>query len=116
MSRRVTPTSDLDQLTDAILSNRKYRQLGIPRETVCSLLEQALERRTSLREAVDDVRARLHNIVAPYLGDPDYAAEMLALAAIDQPKDLKTFSQRMLGSHASTRERLPLLPDFYPHL
>lgn len=116
MSRRVTPASDLDQLTDAILSNRKYRQLGIPRETVRSLLEQALERRTSLREAVDDVRARLHNIVAPYLGDPDYAAEMLALAAIDQPKDLKTFSQRMLGSHASTRERLPLLPEFYPRL
>jgi len=56
MSRRVTPTSDLDQLTDAILSNRKYRSLGLPRETVRSLLEQSLTKTGNLREAVDETR------------------------------------------------------------
>ena len=116
MSRRVTPTSDLDQLTDAILFNRKYRSLGLPRETVRSLLAQSLTKTGNLREAVDETRAKLHNIIAPYLGDPDYAAASLELASLPPEADLREFSRRMLASHASTRERLPLLPDFFPRL
>jgi len=116
MSRRVTPTSDLDQLSDAILSNRKYRGLGIPRDTVRSLLELSLAKTGSLREAVDETRAKLHNIIAPYLGDPDYAAAALELASLTSAADVQEFSMRMLASHASTRERLPILPDFYTRL
>ncbi len=49
------------------------------RETLRDLLEQELPRHRSPKEAIRAVREKLHHIVAPYLGDPDYDAAAIAL-------------------------------------
>lgn len=110
---------NLQRLSDEILSSRKYRRLGIPPATVQDLLERELAAGRSPKEALKAARRKLHNIVAPYLGDPDYTAAALALDkayAQGGPAALKDVCARLLGEHASTRERLPWLETFYERL
>lgn len=110
---------DLQRLVDDILASRKYRSLGIPPETVLNLLELELPRYKNTREAVRSVRRILHNVVAPYLGDPEFSA---AAARLDEAfrtgsdAAVRSECRAILSSHASTLERLPLLDDFYPRL
>jgi 16S rRNA (guanine(1405)-N(7))-methyltransferase len=65
---------------------------------------------------VDEARKKLHNIVAPYLGDPDYEKESNDLEKIGEFSSIdetRSFSLRMLETHASTDERIPVLDEFY---
>jgi 16S rRNA (guanine(1405)-N(7))-methyltransferase len=62
------------ELVRQILDNRKYRGMDIPASTVEDLLEREFAAGLSEKEAVKAVKTRLHNIVAAYLGDPDYQA------------------------------------------
>ena len=112
-------TGTIEELIAEILSSRKYRDLGIPPETVRDLLEKELSTARSQKEAVKAARQKLHNIVAPYLGDPVYldAARQLdaAFDSSDQAVVSDTLSQ-ILGEHASTLERLPHLEHFYKRI
>ncbi len=103
-------------LAQPILDSRKYRSLNLPPETVIDLIQHALDHGLKPDKAVDDAREKLHNIIAPYLGDPDYAAsadELTEIGTFPDEAALKEFSLRMLQSHASTKERIPVLDDFY---
>lgn len=107
------------EMAEKILSSRKYRNLNIPPETVVDLISRALDHGLKPDKAVDDAREKLHNIVAPYLGDPDYADAMQELSQISvfpNNRDLKEFSLKMLQSHASTKERIPVMDEFYSRL
>ena len=109
----------LEPLIDDILSSRPYRGLDLPVETVRALLAQELPRHRSQKDALKSVRQKLHNIVAPYLGDPDYpAAANLLDQAFDSrdPLQVQAVCLQLLSAHASTRERLPFLDGFYPRL
>ncbi|HPH96032.1 MAG TPA: hypothetical protein PKW33_04995 [Anaerolineaceae bacterium] len=100
-----------------ILASRKYREMGLCADTVRDLLERELPLHRSQRDALKAARQKLHNIVAPYLGDPDYPAAAKAFADLaGQGDDLRPLCRQMLEAHASTRERLPLLDGFYPRL
>ncbi len=108
-------SDELRPLIEEILRSKKYRDMDLSPETVRDLLEQELPRHRKQKDALDAVRNRLHNIVAPYLGDPDYAAEARALdeAFANGPEAVKEACRRILSAHASTRERLPILEAFY---
>ena len=104
------------ELVDHILQSRKYRSLNIPAATVEDLLVLEAEKQTSTRALVKVVRQKLHNIAAPYLGDPDYgkAASCLEKAfASGKEENVRLACSRLLGMHASTSERLPVLKEFY---
>ncbi|GAP15529.1 ribosomal RNA methyltransferase [Longilinea arvoryzae] len=108
----------IQALVDELLNSRKYRDLNLPVETVRDLLEQELPRHRNPKDALKAVRHKLHTIVAPYLGDPDYtrvAADLQAASAAG-PAVLREACTRVLEAHASTRERLTVLEDFYPRL
>jgi 16S rRNA (guanine(1405)-N(7))-methyltransferase len=108
-----------DTLIAEILANRKYRELGIPTATLRDLLEKELPNHRSPKDAVKAVRRKLHNIVAGYLGDPDYASAGDLLEAAfqaDQPEGVKAACASILARHASSKERLAILADFYPRL
>jgi 16S rRNA (guanine(1405)-N(7))-methyltransferase len=106
--------TDIDTLVQEILSSRKYRELGIPAETVRDVLEKELAVQRSQKEAVKAARQKLHNIVAPYLGDPLYGEAARQIdAAIDDPSTVKEALGPILATHASTRERLPHMEAFY---
>jgi 16S rRNA (guanine(1405)-N(7))-methyltransferase len=110
---------EIDALISSILASRKYRSLGIPAETLRDLIRQEQDRGRSPKELEAAVREKLHNIVAGYLGDPDYAAAALRLDAAFASGDsqqVKVECRALLGAHASTRERQPLLEEFYPRL
>ncbi len=107
---------DLQALVVEILNSRKYRHLGIPPETVEDLLTQELGRSRGQKEAVKETRKKLHNIVAPYLGDPDFsqAEKELERAILSQDeREIKATCYNLLSEHASTHERLPILEQFY---
>lgn len=113
------PAADpIQPLVDELLNSRKYRGLNLPAETVRDLLEQELPRHRSGKDALKAVRHKLHTIVAPYLGDPDYdrVVSDLRAAAAAGPDALRAACTDVLAAHASTRERLQVLDDFYPRL
>ncbi|MDX9865216.1 MAG: hypothetical protein RBT34_10465 [Anaerolineaceae bacterium] len=105
-----------NEIVTHILHSRKYRSLSIPAATVEDLLILEAGNQTSQRALVKVVRQKLHNIAAPYLGDPDYgkAARCLEKAfASGREEEVRIACSRLLGMHASTSERLPVLPEFY---
>jgi 16S rRNA (guanine(1405)-N(7))-methyltransferase len=109
----------LARLTTEIQASRKYRGLALPAETLRGLLQQELVKGRTGSAALQAVREKLHNIVAPYLGDPDYpaAAIMLEQAVCNGDSDsVKAACQNIMAAHASTKERIPWLDTFYPQL
>jgi 16S rRNA (guanine(1405)-N(7))-methyltransferase len=112
-------STDLQPLVDDILSSRKYRELGIPQETVTDILSKELARHRSSKEALKETRKKLHNIVAPYLGDPDFGSASQALEAAYMNGDqnlVRSECLKILASHASTKERIPILDTFYQQI
>lgn len=109
----------LNRLVREIHDSRKYRDLAIPHETLKDLLEQELGKGRSNSAALQAVREKLHNIVAPYLGGPDYAAASEKLNSASQRggiEFLKPICREIMESHASTHERVPVLDQFYGKL
>lgn len=108
--------ADINELIETIRSSRKYQGLDIPEETLRDLLEQEVARHPKPAEALKSVRAKLHNILAPYLGDLDYAKaeqELREAFSSHDPNAEKNVCTSFLQQHDSTRERLPYLVDFY---
>lgn len=105
-------TPDLEK----ILQSKKYRQLNIPSDTILDLIRQPEAKRLASRDLQKWVKRKLHNIVADYLGDPDYEKSTLEMDEVFQSGDeiaRRDFCRKILSSHASTRERLPILSEFY---
>jgi len=101
---------------DAILQSKKYRQMGIPESTLRDIVTEELGNYRSSKDAQKSVRHKLHTIMAPYLGDPDYDAEQARLQQLPQNtsmEDMRACCTPILMAHASTRERLPMLNRFY---
>ena len=109
----------LDQLVEVILQNRKYRDLAIPKETVMDLIQREAESGLDEKTMLKNVRKKMHNIIAPYLGDPNYSESIPLLEKAYISKNADTIKQiciKILDQHASTRERAPYLKDFYYQL
>ena len=110
---------EIEAALAAILRSSKYRGLDLCEETIRDLLRAELPVRRRPAEAIHAVRNKLHNIVAAYLGDPDYdvAAAQLAAAFQDPaPAAVRGVCAQIMAAHASTRERLAILHDFYPRI
>ncbi len=106
---------DARAMAQRIRSMRKYQALDIPEETLADLITRELAQSISPKKAEQKVREKLHQIIAPYLGDPDYNAAMIQLesAAAAGGDALRVWALEMLSSHASTRERIPWMAAFY---
>ncbi|HVU13666.1 MAG TPA: hypothetical protein VHD90_20440 [Phototrophicaceae bacterium] len=102
--------ADLDQVVDAVLASRKYRHVAP--EFVRKMAAEAANK--SLRAAVKATKNRLHQVAGAYLSDPpNYAAWLERLAAVSSPDERRTVARALMQTHASTRERLPILDQFY---
>ncbi len=104
------------ELVSKLRLARKYRLLNIPSETITNLIEQNRQAHPDPVDLEQVVRQKLHNLVAPYLGDPDYSRMMQWLPEIAGSREsgeLEDFCTEVLNSHASTRERLPIVGAFY---
>ncbi|MHC1740681.1 MAG: hypothetical protein AB9897_06170 [Anaerolineaceae bacterium] len=119
MSKNTSDPAFTEALITSLQSSRKYRSLDLPRATLLDLIQNAQQITRDPRELDHIVREKLHHLVAPYLGDPDYLACQQDLETAYQSNDavqIKSVCEKILSTHASTRERLPILPHFYERL
>lgn len=104
----------VDAVVAAIKQSRKYRDTS--EETIRQLAVEAVVEHKKPKPAEKAVRKRLHSIMAPYLGDPDYAAarQLLTDSFVGgDEKVIRAACRDLMHAHLSTRERLPILDTFY---
>ena len=104
----------VDAVVVAIKQSRKYRDTS--EETIRQLAVEAVIEHKKSKPAEKAVRKRLHSIMAPYLGDPDYAAARRLLTDSfvgGDEKVIRAACRDLMYTHLSTRERLPILDTFY---
>jgi 16S rRNA (guanine(1405)-N(7))-methyltransferase len=116
---------NLDQKTiqewvTEVLNSKKYRKSGLNPATVADLICQEALKHPSKKTTLKAVKRKLHNIVAPYLGEPDYADLSERLTLIQETSlgsaPLRSYCQAILSQHASTAERIPIMDNFYAQL
>jgi 16S rRNA (guanine(1405)-N(7))-methyltransferase len=107
----------LDQLVEAILASRKYRHIN--QEFVKRLGSQELAKQSTLKEAIKATKNKLHQVGGAYLeSGVRYTSWLRELqhAAQQDEEQLRNACMRIMAYHASTRERLPILEQFYTTL
>lgn len=105
----------LDDLTNAARAGSDYRTLNP--ELVRWVAQREMPKNRSLKEAVKAVRSKLHQVGGAYLPSAlrpaEFGEELSRLGSNWQNDALHAFCRRMLGLHASTRERLPVVEEFF---
>ena len=111
---------DTQALLARVLDSSKYRSAGLNPDTVLDLIQQEILRQPSEKAVYKTVRRKLHNIIAPYLGEPDYTNLTRQLAAMDHPElgspELQDLALTVLREHASTAERISYQTELYERL
>ncbi len=103
----------LEALITAVTASPKYRFMAP--ELIRRIGAGELAKRRSFKEAVKGTKNKLHQVGGAYLETKiDYAQALAALQAAQG--DTAVFRQTchdLMRGHVSTRERLPILEDFY---
>lgn len=104
----------LDQLTNQIRQSPKYRHLSP--DLIRRIGARELAVRKSQKEAVKATKNKLHQVGGAYQERKiDYAKAMAQLQAAQQNDDdtFRQACQDVMQLHSSTRERIPILDEFY---
>lgn len=108
---------EFSKLIDSVHNSHKYRDLGLPDAFLLDLINQNLSNSKNFSELKDNFRKSLHNVIAPYLEDIDYQAEIMNLESglddLSSEGALKNYCLKMMAKHASTRERIPHIQPFF---
>nr|AIA10753.1 ribosomal RNA methyltransferase (FmrO) [uncultured bacterium] len=117
MSRLNDPHA-LDLLVSDVQGSAKYRDMSL--DLIRTIAAQELTKRRTHKEAVKATKNKLHQVSAAYL-DPreNYTAWLQELREAQQTGTAEANKQtckQIMSHHASTRERLPLLEQFYSTL
>lgn len=109
---------DIEELIETVKSSNKYR--NIHTGLVEHIAEAELNKGRSWKDTVKAVRSKLHQVGAAYQPQPIHYEQLVEIMET-LPKDLhhpavKAFCQQAMQQHASTRERLPFLEQFYQQL
>ena len=105
----------IDQLIEVVLASAKYKSIGS--DFIRYIGTQELARRHNLKEAIKSTKNKLHQVGGAYQDAPPHYTSWL-----DQLKQVARSGNRqhfldmcrwIMGHHSSTRERLPILQQFY---
>jgi 16S rRNA (guanine(1405)-N(7))-methyltransferase len=106
---------ELESLVEAVLGTRKYR--CVSEDVVRAVGRRELARRTSWKEAVKASKRKLHQVGAAYqVRAPAYGRWLADLSAAESRGDstgLRSACRQAMEQHSSTRERLPILEQFF---
>jgi 16S rRNA (guanine(1405)-N(7))-methyltransferase len=98
-----------DTLVQTVLSATKYRHISP--DLVRQIGERELAVRRNMKEAVKATKNKLHQVGGAYFeAKVDYEA---ALKQLHESTDMPPTCRQLMQYHTSTRERLPMLDDFY---
>jgi 16S rRNA (guanine(1405)-N(7))-methyltransferase len=108
--------AQVEELVKAVLSSAKYR--SVDPALVARIGEGELAKGRKFKEAVKATKNKLHQVGGAYLTDqPRYSNWLLSLTRAEgDPQEFKLICREVMASHVSTRERLPILNDFYETL
>ncbi len=100
---------NIDAVVEEILKSPKYKFISI--ELVRRVAEQEAPKHGNLKLAVKAVKNKLHQVGGAYLNDTMPYTKWLA--DLQTTPDRQETLKKIMQSHASTRERLPILAEFY---
>ncbi len=105
----------LNELVEAVMQGSSYRQLSP--ELVRRIARQEMAKRETKKEVIRAARSKLHQTAGAYLEKKVPYKELIGQLDI-LPDDLgspemQAFCHEAIAYHASTRERLPILQQFY---
>lgn len=103
----------LDALVERVVAGQKYRYVS--RDLIRGVGRRELVIRGSLKEAVKATKNKLHQVGGAYFEAViDYDRALGELRATrDDPAAFRQTCRDIMGRHASTRERLAIVDDFY---
>ncbi len=103
----------LQALVDAVSASAKYRQVSL--DLIRSIGQRELSIRPSWKAAVKATKNKLHQVGAAYQNRKmDYAQALDMLRdSVDSPSEFRRACREIMDWHTSTRERLPILEDFF---
>lgn len=108
----------IDDLIEAVLSSANYRY--VCPDLVRTVALQEIAKRRTFKEALKATKNKLHQVGGVYLdGRNEYTLWLNMLRNAVQSGEqnqLRTACRRVMSNHASTRERLPILDEFYTTL
>ncbi|RJP25503.1 MAG: hypothetical protein C4527_16980 [Candidatus Omnitrophota bacterium] len=100
-----------------VKNSRKYR--FICEDTIRDVITTALPKYKKSRDAIKTARTKLHRIQAAYLGKNRIGDHLDSIQAAYQANDigaLKTVCLRLMETHSSTKERIPIIDHFYKEI
>jgi 16S rRNA (guanine(1405)-N(7))-methyltransferase len=104
--------NEMAALVAAVRARAQYRQLDIGLVEAVAAAEMAKGR--TFKESVKATRNKLHQVAGAYLPErPDYDAWLKLIAAAANENEHHAAYRQVMAHHASTKERLPFLDDFY---
>lgn len=105
----------LKKLVENVRASAKYRDISA--DLIHNIGARELSKRGNLKEAVKATKNKLHQVGGAYMDErKTYASwlhDLQQLAQMDRRDELRVYLQNIMGHHASTRERLPILETFY---
>ena len=105
----------VSELTARVLDSRKYAHISP--ELAARLVSEELAKGRKPKEVVKVVRNKLHQVGGAYqVQAPQYAAWLGDLQDAASPEELKSVCLGVMGAHASTKERLPILDEIYSEI
>lgn len=109
------PSEPLAVLVQTVLRSAKYKHVSPG--LIQRLGARELGRRRNLREAVKGTKSKLHQIGGAYFeASVDYdrcLARLRQAVTSDDPGAMRRTCKELMRLHASTRERLAILDEFY---
>jgi 16S rRNA (guanine(1405)-N(7))-methyltransferase len=110
-----TQNEQLEKLIETVLASSKYREVSDDLLRDIGLRE--LAKRSSLKEAIKATKSKLHQIGGAYLTDKKeyfrWLDDLKRLFCFDSRDNFLAYLEMVMSHHASTRERLPILDQFY---
>lgn len=109
------PEPDLDALIQMVQSAEKYRRISP--EIIRAVLLKEIAKSRNQKEVIKSTRNKLHQVGSAYQERPiPYASltqELRQLPSNLREAQVQEFLKRTLSTHASSRERLSILPRFF---
>lgn len=108
----------LISLVDLVLASAKYKDIS--KELITRIAAQELRKRHNSKEALKATKNKLHQVGGAYLNTREHYAQWLYELKIvtrsSNRQRLLDLCATMMTHHASTRERIAILPQFYTQI
>ena len=104
---------ELQALIRAVASSTKYRQVNP--DLIRAVGQRELDRTPSWKAAVKATKNKLHQVGGAYQGAKNDYGQALSLLRekAGSPAEFREACRQIMRWHISTRERLPILDDFF---